>query len=119
MAIAMTAAPQGLKADNHVVSPQEMRTAIVESAQKRQQNQRRLVSFLSTPKATKALRSAQIDPKQVTTAVASLSDEDLERLAARADNALADFAAGRLSDRDILWVLVAIAGLILIIVAVR
>jgi hypothetical protein len=51
--------------------------------------------------------------------VSSLNDEELARLAARADKADTDFAAGRMSDRDLLWILVGIAALILIIVAVR
>jgi hypothetical protein len=55
----------------------------------------------------------------VKTAVASLSDAELAQLASRAEKAQADFAAGHLSDRDLIIILVIIAGLILIIVAVR
>jgi hypothetical protein len=51
--------------------------------------------------------------------VSRLSDSELSQLAARASKAQADFAGGRLSDRDLIIVLVAIAALILIIVAVR
>jgi hypothetical protein len=51
--------------------------------------------------------------------VSSLSDEELRQLASKANKAQADFAAGTLSDRDLLLILVAIAALILIIVAVR
>jgi hypothetical protein len=52
-------------------------------------------------------------------AVASLSDAELAQLASRAQKAQADFAAGHLSDRDLIIILVVIAALILIIVAVR
>jgi hypothetical protein len=52
-------------------------------------------------------------------AVASLSDAELAQLASRTQKAQADFAAGRLSDRDLIIILIAIAALILIIVAVR
>jgi hypothetical protein len=41
------------------------------------------------------------------------------QLAARAQKAQADFAAGSISDRDLIIILVCIAALILIIVAVR
>jgi len=51
--------------------------------------------------------------------VQQLDDEDLARLSARAENAQREFAAGNLSDRDLLIILVAVAALILIIVAVR
>jgi hypothetical protein len=57
--------------------------------------------------------------EQVKHAVSTLSDAELAQLATRADKAQADFAAGTLSDRDLIIILVAIAALILIIVAVR
>ena len=53
------------------------------------------------------------------TAVSALSDQELAQLAARSDKAQRDFAAGTLSDRDLIIILVALAALILIIVAVR
>jgi hypothetical protein len=52
-------------------------------------------------------------------AVASLSDAELAQLASRVQKAQADFAAGNLSDRDLIIILILIAGLILIIVAVH
>ena len=52
-------------------------------------------------------------------AVSQLNDQELAQLASRASKANADFAAGTLSDRDLIIILVAIAALILIIVAVR
>src|SRR5262249_61976109 len=67
----------------------------------------------------KAMEAAQINPERVDAAVSTLSDEELARLASRADKLDKDFAAGGINDRDLLIILVAIAGLILIIVAVR
>ena len=57
--------------------------------------------------------------ESVDAAISTLSDEELARLASRADKLDQDFAAGRLSDRDLLIVIVGIAALVLIIVAVR
>jgi hypothetical protein len=51
--------------------------------------------------------------------VRQLSKEDLAQLSARSEKAQKDFAAGTLSDRDLLIILVAIAVIVLIIVAVR
>ena len=65
------------------------------------------------------MKSASIDPKKVQNAVSSLSDDELANLAQRADKAQADFAAGTLSNRDLIWIILAIAVLLLIIVAVR
>ena len=74
---------------------------------------------MSSPIAEKALKSAHIDAKQVKDAVSQLNDQELAQLASRANKAQADFAAGSLSDRDLIIILVCIAALILIIVAVR
>ena len=52
-------------------------------------------------------------------AVATLNDQELAQLAARTDKAKSDFAAGDLSDRDLLIIIAGLAALILIIVAVR
>jgi hypothetical protein len=57
--------------------------------------------------------------QQVKSAVSQLNDQELAQLASRASKAQADFAAGSLSDRDLIIILVCIAALILIIVAVR
>ena len=65
------------------------------------------------------MQAAQINPEKVDTAISTLSDEELARLAARADNLDKDFAAGRISDRDLLVIILGIAALVLIIVAVR
>jgi len=78
-----------------------------------------LHAFFSSEKAQQALKSVHADPKQVNNAIASLSDDELARLASRVRKAQADFAAGKLSDRDLIVILIAIAALILIIVAVR
>lgn len=115
------ALPQTLVAQavEHVVSPSELHQATVDASRTRQQNLETVKSFLSSNRAQQALKSAHMDPQQVTTAISSLSDAELAQLASRTQKAQADFAAGTLSDRDLLIVLVAIAALILIIVAVR
>ena len=65
------------------------------------------------------MKSAHINPQQVKNAVPQLSDDELAQLSARSDKAQKDFAAGRISDRDLLVILIGFAALILIIVAVR
>jgi hypothetical protein len=115
------AVPRSLVAQTseHVVSPTDLQKAATDAAQGRQQNLDSLRRFLSTPRAQKALEEAKMNPQQVKNGVAGLSDEELAQLAARANKAQADFAAGEMGERDLLLVLVAIAALILIIVAVR
>jgi hypothetical protein len=101
------------------VSPADLQKAVLTASQTRQHNLAKVKEFFSSERAQQALKSAYMDPAQVKTAVSTLNDAELAQLASRADKAQADFAAGRLSDRDLIIILVAIAALILIIVAVR
>lgn len=111
--------PQDSLAQSHVVSPADLQNAVVATTQARQRNIETIRQFVSSPTAEKALTSAHMDARQVKESVSRLSDSELAQLAARASKAQADFAAGTLSDRDLIIILVAIAALILIIVAVR
>jgi hypothetical protein len=118
---AVFALPQNLLAEGaaHLVSPWELQQAAVQASAVRQQNLEQVQQFLSSEKADKALRSAHMNPQQVKNAVATLDDAELTQLASRVNKIQVDFAAGTLSDRDLIIILVAIAALILIIVAVR
>jgi hypothetical protein len=119
--VAFFAVPQSLvaEASEHLVSPADLQKATVGASHERQKNLDTLNKFFSSAKAQKALQSAHMNPEQVKTAVAGLSDQELAQLASRANHAQSDFAAGNINDRDLLIILVAIAALILIIVAVR
>ena len=64
-------------------------------------------------------KSVHVTYRQVDTAIQQLSSDDLARLSARSEIAQKDFAAGRLGDRDLIIICLAILALILIIVAVR
>jgi hypothetical protein len=107
------------QSSEHLVSPTELQKAIADASQTRQQNRDTLNRLFSSERATNALQSTHINPEQLRSAVGTLSDEELAQMASRANKAQADFAAGNMSDRDLLIILVAIAALILIIVAVR
>lgn len=115
------AVPQNLlaQAAEHVVSPSELQKTAVDASRARQHNLDTLKEFFSSERAQRALKAAHTDPEQVKKAVASLSDAELAQLASRAEKAQADFAAGNLSDRDLIIILILIAALILIIVAVH
>jgi hypothetical protein len=118
---AVFALPLNLLAEGaaHVVSPSDLQQAAVQASAVRQQNVEKVQEFFSSEKADKALRSAHINPEQVKNAVSTLDDAELAKLASRAQKAQNDFAAGSLSDRDLIVILVVVAVLILIIVAVR
>src|SRR5262249_27532403 len=105
------AIPQSLMAQAaaHVVSPADLQKAAVAATQTRQHNMETVRNFLSSDKAEKAIKSAHMDPQQVKDAVSNLNDAELAQLAARADKAQADFAAGDFSDRDLIFLILAIA----------
>jgi len=115
------AVPQPLTAQSthHLVSPDDLQKAAQDATQTRQQNIDALRGFLSSPEAQKAIEQAHMNPRQVQNAVAGLSDQELAQLAARANKAQSEFAAGNIDNHDLLIILVAIAVLILIIVAVH
>lgn len=117
--VALFIVPTDALAQSHVVSPADLQQAATAASQARQHNMDSLQRLLSTPTAEQALKSAKMDPQQVKTAVSTLNDQELAQLAARADKAQADFAAGSLSQRDLILIILGIAVLILIIVAVR
>lgn len=117
--LALFVFPSSLLADSHVVNPADLQKEMVTSSQARQHNLETVRQFLSLPIAEKAMKSARVDPQQVKTAVSTLNDQELAQIAARASKAQADFAAGSLSDRDLIFIILAVVALVLIIVAVR
>lgn len=104
---------------NHVLSPSQIQRDVVAASGVRQQNLQQLQDAFSSPQVQQAMQAAHLDSQQVTNAVSQLNNEELAQLAARSADAQADFAAGTLSNRDLLIILVGVAALILIIVAVR
>ena len=106
-------------AQSHVVSPSDLRNEAVAASSARQHNLETVNDFLSSPKAEKVFANAGIGASELKTAVSSLNDQELAQLAARAESAQTDFAAGRLTDRDLIIILLGVVALILIIIAVR
>jgi hypothetical protein len=111
--------PLSIHAQSHVVSPTDIHNELVNASKTRQKNLEKAQNIFSSNKAKKALESVRMNPEQITGAVSTLSDAELARLASRADKLEQDLAAGALSDRDLLIIILGIAALVLIIVAVR
>jgi len=111
------AVPPSLHAQR-VLSPTDIQKELVNATETRAKNREKVTELFSSKAAEKALKDAGMDPGQVKTAVATLNDAELAQLAARSDKMREDFAAGKVSNRDLLFIIVGIAVLILIIVAV-
>jgi hypothetical protein len=103
----------------HVVSLGELNQDAARPAQRRQANEEAVRTLLSSDQAQKALKSANLDYQKVDKAVGQLSDEDLAKLAERSRQAQKDFAAGRISDRDLLWIILIAIGIIVLALALR
>ena len=114
ISVAVLLIPASLQAQAHVVSRDELQKAILAISETREHNRDTLRHLLSTPEAKEAMRSAGVDPQQVTTAIAQLSDKELADLAARADQAQADFVAGHGGTIGFIWFLILFALLVTI-----
>ena len=111
--------PAGAQDKQHVVSLSDLNKDAVRPAQTRQSNEEAVRTLLSSVPAQKALKSANLDYQKVDKAVGQLSDEDVAKLAERSRQAQSDFAAGRISDRDLLWIILIAIGIIVLAVALR
>jgi hypothetical protein len=111
--------PSALMAQAHVVSPLDLQKETVAATQSREGHLQTVSNFLSSPTAEKAMQTAHVDPVKIENAISTLSDGELAQMAAHANKAQADFAAGNIGEHDLILIILAMVALILIIVAVR
>jgi hypothetical protein len=104
---------------DHAVTPQQLRRDVQKAADTRQANEAAVREMFASDQAKEVLKSAGIDYKQVDQAISQVNDEEVSRMAQRAQEVNHNFAAGRLDDRDLLIILLVAVAVILIIVAVR
>src|SRR5207245_4912804 len=95
--VTIFAVPPSLVAQSHVVSPADLQKEMVASTQARQHSLETVRQFLSSPMAENALKSAHMNPEQVRTAVSTLNDQELARLASGAGKAHSVVAGCRLA----------------------
>src|ERR1051325_111578 len=80
--------PAILSAETHLVSSVELQKELMVANAVRERNTENITGFLSSsPKAQKALAAAGVDGTQGKSAVSLLSDQELARLAGRAQAA--------------------------------
>jgi hypothetical protein len=119
--LCLTGMPSGSQGQEkqHVVPLDELKKDAARPAEVRQADQAAVRNLLSSENGQKALKSASLDLEKVDKAVSQLSDEDLAKLAERSRQAQKDFAAGRLSDRDLLWIILIIVAVLIVALALR
>jgi len=109
----------GAQDNQHVVSLSDLNKDAARPAQTRQSNEEAVRTLFSSEAAQKALKSSNLEYQKVDKAVGQLNDEDLAKLAERSRQAQRDFAAGRISDRDLLWIIVIALAIIVLAIALR
>src|SRR5215470_17185648 len=107
----VTLCAMGILAQTHVVSQADIHKELVNAAQTRQQNLEKTRRLFSSDETRKALESAKMSPEKVDAAISTLSDDELARLASRADKLDQDFAAGRINNRDLLIIILGVAAI--------
>jgi hypothetical protein len=109
---ALTIVPPRLRAEDHVVPLSELRENARSAGESRAKNIADIERVLSYPAAAQALEKSNVNQVQVKQAVATLSDQELARLADRA----------RASEKDVQGGLIvgilALIGLIVVIIIV-
>jgi hypothetical protein len=102
------------RAQQHVVSVDELHSDAQRNSEKRQADEAAVRDLLSSEAGQKALKAANVEYQKVDKAIEQLSDEDLARIAARSEQVESDFAAGSLPGH-ILFLIILILILIIVL----
>jgi hypothetical protein len=121
LAAAVSAGPMlaQSQADKHVVSLGELNKDAAGPAEMRRANEAEIRQVFATVDGQKALKTANVDYAKIDRAVRSMSDEDVARISDRARAIDHDFAAGNLTDHDLLVILIVVLIVVILIVVLR
>ena len=110
--------PQFVGAQSPAVSSSELRQAVEAAAQIRQKNLDDVRTFFASEPVRAALKSGKVDYQKVERAVATISPEELARLAVRTNQIQQDFAAGALTNQQLTYIVIALATAVIVILIV-
>jgi hypothetical protein len=116
--VAALLTPQLLQAQSSIVQPSELKNAIEKASLNRARNLAQVRSFFSSKPVRNALSKTGMKPDRLNEAAASLSPDELARLAARTQKIQADFAAGALSNQELTYIVIALAAAVLVLIVV-
>jgi hypothetical protein len=121
LAAAVTAGPMLAQSqtDQHVVSLGELNSAAAGLSETRRANEAEIRHLFASVDGEKALKTANVEYAKIDRAVSSMSDEDVARISDRARAIDRDFAAGNLTDHDLLVILIIALIVIILIVVLR
>ena len=101
---------------DHVLPLQEMERRIAGESKQRRANLGKLNEVLSMSRVEDTLRSANLDPKTIRSAASLLSDEELAKLAARAESVRTDIEAGALSNQELTYIVIALVTALVVVI---
>jgi hypothetical protein len=111
--------PEFLVAQAPVVSSSELHQAITAATRTRQKNLDDVRGFFSNERVRVALRTGNVDYQKVDQAVATLSPDELARLASRTNQIEKDFAAGALTNQQLTYIVIALGTAVLVLILVK
>jgi hypothetical protein len=114
----LAAQTQAVSPSQQAVSPSQLHEAIMDAAKTQQQNRSDVQAFFSSELARKAMKVGKIDYQRVQTAVATMSPEELTRLAARTNQLQQDFAGGALNSQQTTYAIIALATAVFVLIIV-
>ncbi len=117
--IALLVLPRDVYAQEHVVSPADLQKQLEAASDARKKNLAKMDRFFSIPRVKKAFESSGFTYSTIQKAIPQLSDDELARLAARAEKAQRDFEAGALTNQEITYIIIALATAVIILVIVE
>ena len=107
-----------LRAADHLVAPADLHQAIIESAENRAANLKKVQGFFASDTVRTKLAVTGFDVKKVEKALPQLGNEELQRLASQTQKIEADISAGALSNQQITYIIIALATAVIILVIV-
>jgi len=114
----LAAQTQAVSPSQQAVSPSQLHEAIRDAAKTQQKNRNDVQAFFSSELARKAMKVGKIDYQRVQTAVATMSPEELTRLAARTNQLQQDFAGGALNSQQTTYAIIALATAVFVLIIV-
>lgn len=101
---------------DHVVPLQEMERRIAGESAQRSANLGKVESLLAMDKVDEVLRNAKLDSRAIGAAAAMLSDEELSKLAERAEMVKADVQGGALSNQQLTYIVIALVTALVVVI---
>jgi len=102
----------------HLVTPDLAQARLLEASAERERNLATVEAFLASPEAQAGLGAVGVTEARVRGSLPTLSDAELQDVAARAAALQVDPVAGALTSRQWIWIAAAAAAVIVLILVV-